>query len=151
MGRKTIVNTPAMSNHEHLHEDECCAHEAAPTEITLNASAAGNLQTTLQVAGVDCAEEASLIQRALKPLGGVREVKVNIMSGKAIIAHDETITPEVLIKVIGEAGLKAIGKAKKPVTKRNRDKNRDFYPSASLVYSLSSVCWRIGHISRRSR
>jgi hypothetical protein len=59
-----------MSNHEHHHhEDECCAHEAAPTEITLNASAAGNLQTTLQVAGVDCAEEVSLIQRALKPLG----------------------------------------------------------------------------------
>jgi Zn2+/Cd2+-exporting ATPase len=82
-----------MSNHEHHHnEDECCAHEATPTEITLNASAAGTLQTTLQVAGVDCAEEVSLIQRALKPLGGVREVRVNIMSGKAIVSHDETIT-----------------------------------------------------------
>jgi len=46
-----------------------------------------HLQTTLQVAGVDCAEEVSLIQRALKPLGGVREVRVNIMSGKAIIVH----------------------------------------------------------------
>jgi Zn2+/Cd2+-exporting ATPase len=104
-----------MSDHKHHHhEDECCAHEeAAPTEITLNASAAGNLQTTLQVAGVDCAEEVSLIQRALKPLGGVREVRVNIISGKAIIAHDETITPEVLIKVIGDAGLKAIREGEK--------------------------------------
>jgi Cd2+/Zn2+-exporting ATPase len=103
-----------MSNHEHHHhKDECCAHEAAPTEITLNASAARNLQTTLQVAGVDCAEEVSLIQRVLKPLGGVREVRVNIMSGKAIIAHDETITPEVLIKVIGGAGLKAIREGEK--------------------------------------
>ena len=81
--------------------------------MTLNASAAGNLQTTLQVAGVDCAEEVSMIQRALKPLGGVREVRVNIMSGKAIIAHDETITPEVLIKVIGDAGLKAIREGEK--------------------------------------
>jgi Zn2+/Cd2+-exporting ATPase len=98
-----------LSNHEHHHhENECCAREAAPTEMTLNASATGNLQTTLQVAGVDCAEEVSMIQRALKPLGGVREVRVNILSGKAIIAHDETITPEVLIKVIGDAGLKAI-------------------------------------------
>jgi len=82
-----------MSNHKHHHHDvECCAPEAAPTEITLNANAAGNLDTTLQVAGVDCAEEVSLIQRALKPLGGVREVRVNIMSGKAIVSHDETIT-----------------------------------------------------------
>src|ERR1700688_1259847 len=102
-----------MSNHEHHHQDECCAHEASPTEITLNASAAANLQTTLHVLGVDCAEEVSLTQRALKPLGGVREVRVNIMSGKAIIAHDETITPDVLIKVIGDAGLKAVREGEK--------------------------------------
>jgi Cd2+/Zn2+-exporting ATPase len=102
-----------LSNHEHHYENECCAREAAPTEIALNASAAGNLQTTLQVAGVDCAEEVSMIQRALKPLGGVREVRVNIMSGKAIIAHDKTITPEVLIKAIGNAGLKAIREGEK--------------------------------------
>ena len=62
--------------------NECCAHEAAPTEINLNPSVAGNLQTTLHVAGVDCAEEVSAIQRALKPLAGVRDVRVNIMSGK---------------------------------------------------------------------
>ena len=47
-----------------------------PQKSRSNASAAGDLQTTLQVAGVDCAEEVSLIQRALKPLGGVREVRV---------------------------------------------------------------------------
>src|SRR5260370_7084737 len=103
-----------MSNHKHHHhEDERCAPEAAPTEITLNANAAGNLDTTLQVAGVDCAEEVSLIQRALKPLGGVHEVRVNIMSGKAIITHDETVTPEVLIKAIGDAGLKALREGEK--------------------------------------
>jgi Cd2+/Zn2+-exporting ATPase len=103
-----------MSNHEHHHhEDECCAHEAAPTEITLNASAAGNLQTMLQMAGVDCAEEVSVIQRALKPLAGVREVRVNIMSGKAIIVHDESITPEALIKSIDDAGLKATREGEK--------------------------------------
>jgi Cd2+/Zn2+-exporting ATPase len=115
-----------MSNHEHHHhEDECCAHQAAPTEITLNASAAGNLQTTLQVAGVDCAEEVLVIQRALKPLASVREVRVNIMSGKAIIAHDATITPEVLIKMISDAGLKATregGKAGGDAQQRQRQR-----------------------------
>ena len=51
-----------MSNHaHHHHENQCCAHEAAPTEINLKPSVAGNLQTTLQVAGVDCAEEVSAI------------------------------------------------------------------------------------------
>ena len=101
-----------MSNHKH-HEDECCAHEAAPTEINLNPSVAGNLQTTLQVAGVDCAEEVSAIQRALKPLAGVRDVRVNIMSGKAIIAHDKSVASEALIKAIGGAGLKATREGEK--------------------------------------
>jgi Cd2+/Zn2+-exporting ATPase len=127
-----------MSNHEpHHHEDECCAHEAAPTEITLNANAAANLQTTLQVAGVDCAEEVSLIQRALKPLGGVREVRVNIMSGKAIITHDETITPELLIKVIGDAGLKALREGEKADDEsQQRQKQRLLSVSISGAFTL---------------
>jgi Cd2+/Zn2+-exporting ATPase len=103
-----------MSNQHHHSENECCAHDdAGPTNIPLNPSAVGNLQTTLKVAGVDCAEEVSVIQRALKPLAGVREVRVNIMSGKAIIVHDESITPEVLIKLIDGAGLKATREGEK--------------------------------------
>jgi Cd2+/Zn2+-exporting ATPase len=65
------------------------------------------MQTTLQVLGVDCAEEVAAIQRALKPLSGVREVNVNIISGKAVIAHDESIGREDLIKAIATAGLTA--------------------------------------------
>jgi Zn2+/Cd2+-exporting ATPase len=128
-----------LSDHEHHHEDECCTREAAATEMTLNASVAGNLQTTLQVAGVDCAEEVSLIQRALKPLGGVREVQVNIMSGKAIIAHDETITPDVLIKVIGDAGLKAVREGEDAGDEaQQRQKQRLF------SVSISGVCTLVG-------
>ena len=105
--------------------------------MTLNARVAGNLQTTLQVAGVDCAEEVSLIQRALKPLGGVREVRVNIMSGKAIIAHDETIKPDVLIKVIGDAGLKAIREGEKTGDQsQQRQKERLLSVSISGAFTL---------------
>jgi Zn2+/Cd2+-exporting ATPase len=139
-----------VSDHEHHHhEDECCAHDASPTsptEITLNASAAGNLQTTLQVAGVDCAEEVLLIQRALKPLGGVREVRVNIMSGKAIIAHDETITPEVLTKVIGDAGLKAIREGEKAGDEaQQRQKQRLLSVSTSGAFTLLGLLMHWTH------
>jgi len=141
-----------MSNHEHHHhEDECCVHEAAPTEITLNANAAGNLQTTLQVAGVDCAEEVSLIQRALKPLGGVREVQVNIMSGKAIIAHDETITPEVLIKVIGDTGLKAVREGEKAGDEaQQRQKQRLLSVSISGAFTLFGLLIHWTHFAPKS-
>jgi Cd2+/Zn2+-exporting ATPase len=140
-----------LSNHEHHHENECCAREAAPTETTLNANAAGNLQTTLQVAGVDCAEEVSLIQRTLKPLGGVREVRVNIMSGKAIIAHDETITPEVLIKAIGNAGLKAIREGGKAGDEaQQRQKQRFLSVSISGVFTLLGLLVHWAHFAPES-
>ncbi len=142
-----------MSNHEHHRhpEDECCAHEPEPTEITLNANAAGNLQTTLQVAGVDCAEEASLIQRALKPLGGVREVRVNIMSGKTIIAHDETITPEALIKVIGDAGLKAIREGEKAGDEvQQRQKQRLLSVCISGAFTLLGLLMHWTHSAPQS-
>jgi Cd2+/Zn2+-exporting ATPase len=96
-------------NHGHHHqgESERCAHEGASPEFASNPNATEDFQTTLQVAGVDCAEEVSAIHRALKLLAGVRDVRVNIMSGKAIIVHDGRTTPEALIRAIGNEGLKA--------------------------------------------
>jgi Zn2+/Cd2+-exporting ATPase len=140
-----------LSNRHHHHENECCAREAAPTEMTLNASATGDLQTTLQVAGVDCPEEVSMIQRALKPLGGVREVRVNILSGKAIIAHDETITPEALIKVIGDAGLKAIREGEKVGDEaQQRQKQRLLCVSISGVFTVLGLLVHWAHLAPES-
>ena len=106
-------------DHHHDHEShrqyghECSAPETSIAETELNPNTAGSMQTTLQVAGVDCAEEVSAIRRALKPVTGVRDVKVNIMSGKAIISHNETVTTEGLIKAIGATGLKATREGEK--------------------------------------
>ena len=64
-------------------------------------------QTTLKVAGMDCPDEIAAIERVLKPLAGVGEIKVNLMAGTATILHDKRVTPEQLIQAIGTAGLKA--------------------------------------------
>ena len=64
-------------------------------------------ETTLTVAGMDCAEEIAAIQRALKPISGVREVRANLLAGKATISHDARVTPEALIRAIAVEGLKA--------------------------------------------
>jgi Cd2+/Zn2+-exporting ATPase len=102
-------------NHGHHHHDtsECCTREESLSEFASNPIEVKGFQTTLQIAGVDCAEEVSAIRRALKPLAGVRDVRVNIMSGKAIIVHDERTTPDTLIKAIGNAGLKATREGEK--------------------------------------
>jgi Cd2+/Zn2+-exporting ATPase len=56
---------------------------------------------------MDCPDEIAAIERALKPLGGVSEIKVNLMAGTVMIGHAKSVTPEQLIKAIGTAGLKA--------------------------------------------
>ena len=141
-----------LSNHEHHHHgNECCAHETAPTEITLNPSAAGKLQTTLRVAGIDCAEEVSAIRRALKPLAGVRDVRVNIMSGKTIIAHDEKITPEALIKIINETGLKATREGEKSgEDTQQRQKQRLISVSFSGAFTLLGLLVHWTHFAPES-
>jgi Cd2+/Zn2+-exporting ATPase len=93
----------------------------------------------------------ALIQRALKPLGGVREVRVNIMSGKAIIAHDETITPEVLIKVIGDTGLKAIREGEKAGDEaQQRQKQRLLSVSISGAFTLLGLLMHWTHSAPQS-
>lgn len=66
-----------------------------------------NLETTLSVIGMDCADEIAAIQRVLQPLTGVREVRVNLMGGKVVVSHDERVTVPLLIQTICKAGLKA--------------------------------------------
>lgn len=78
-----------------------------PHETVLNPNAQADAQTTLKVAGMDCPDEIAAIERVLKPMAGIAEIKVNLMAGTATIAHDKHITPEQLIEAIGTAGLKA--------------------------------------------
>jgi Zn2+/Cd2+-exporting ATPase len=99
-------NTHDHSSHEHDREEEH-AQADSPSKIVLNPDAAAERETTLAIAGMDCAEEVAAIQRALKPLPGVREVRANLLAGKATISHDASMTPELLIEAIGREGLKA--------------------------------------------
>lgn len=64
-------------------------------------------KTALRVAGMDCADEVEAVESALKPLTGVRDVRVSLMGGKVVVVHDATITPKQLIVAIEKAGLKA--------------------------------------------
>jgi Cd2+/Zn2+-exporting ATPase len=64
-------------------------------------------QTVLRVIGMDCAEEVAAVQRAVRPISGVREVRADLLAGKATISHEAGITPEALIKAIAGEGLKA--------------------------------------------
>jgi Cd2+/Zn2+-exporting ATPase len=64
-------------------------------------------ETVLRVMGMDCAEEVAAVQRAVRPISGVREVRADLLAGKATISHEAGVTPEALINAIAGEGLKA--------------------------------------------
>jgi Zn2+/Cd2+-exporting ATPase len=70
--------------------------------------------TMLRVAGMDCSDEVEAVERALKPLPGVRDVRVNLMGGTVAVAHDRSVAVEQLVKALADAGLKASPDAPKP-------------------------------------
>ena len=97
------VESKCCSGHDHEHTSET----QESTGATLDESVTANAETVLRVAGMDCSEEVALIEKALQPLEGVREVRANVVTAKVSIAHDERVTQRALIDAIGAAGLKA--------------------------------------------
>ncbi len=65
---------------------------------------AGMQSTALFVAGVDCPNEIAAIERAVKPIGGVEAVRVNLVSGRTVVSHDRRVSAEALMKAIRGAG-----------------------------------------------
>lgn len=108
----THDNGDKHADHEHSHEHECCGchdHSKPSKErAVLNEDAAGNIQTTLRVAGMDCADEVEALEQVFRPLKGVREARVNLMGGKVTLFHDESVTPEQLIAAVASTGMQAV-------------------------------------------
>lgn len=84
------------------HNDSCKPSDPGGTDVVT-----GPGTTTLRVAGMDCADEVAAIERALKPVPGVKSVRVNLMGGTVAIGHEESVTTAIMIDAIGKAGLRA--------------------------------------------
>ena len=73
------------------------------------------------------------------------------MSGNAIIAHDEKITPETLIKAINDAGLKATREGEKSdEDAQQRQKKRLVSVSISGAFTLLGVLVHWTHFAPKS-
>ena len=65
------------------------------------------MHTLLNVSGMDCADEVAAVERALRPIAGVKNVSVNLVVGTVAVEHEGNVAPEALVKAIGNVGLKA--------------------------------------------
>lgn len=99
---------PCCGGHDHTHDHhQDHAHDDAPDPKVLNVHVRVSGETTLTIAGMDCAEEVGLLERVLRPLPGIQQMRVNLIAGQITVAHDETVNAEKLIAAIAPTGLKA--------------------------------------------
>jgi Zn2+/Cd2+-exporting ATPase len=64
-----------------------------------------NGRTELRVQGMDCSDEVAVLEKTLKPIVGVRDVRANLVAGKITVLHDERVTPAQLIAAIEPTGM----------------------------------------------
>ncbi len=65
-------------------------------------------ESIFAVAGMDCAEEAAILERRLLPLAGIERLTVDVMGQKMHVAHDAAVVTAARIsEVVAETGMQA--------------------------------------------
>ena len=73
-------------------------------------------ESVFRVAGLDCGEEASILERRLVPLAGVERVSVDVMGAKLHVAYDAAVLSAARITdAVAETGMRAWLEHERPV------------------------------------
>jgi len=65
-------------------------------------------KTTLSITGMSCKHCVSHVENTLKSVPKTAKVKVSLKDNSAIITHDNSVTAQMLIDAVTEAGYTAI-------------------------------------------
>lgn len=109
-----------MSDKHHHHDSE----EVPEANAKLDGP-----EYTFAVSGMDCSEEVSAIERALKPLPGVVGVRAEIVSSKVTVYHNGSATREQVSAAIKKAGVTV----QEPDQKESGGKWRAYLVAASGI------------------
>ena len=63
----------------------------------------------VKISGMHCASRANNVERSLKKVLGVKDVRVILMMNKAFVEVEDNVKEEELRKAISNAGYKLVG------------------------------------------
>lgn len=73
-------------------------------------------ESVFRVAGMDCAEEARILERRLTPLAGVEALAVDVLGQKMRVSYDAAIvTASTIADAVAETGMKAWLEHERPI------------------------------------
>jgi Cd2+/Zn2+-exporting ATPase len=79
-------------------------------------------ESVFRVAGMDCAEEALILERRLTPLAGVEALSVDVMGQKMRVSYDAAVvTAAAIAEAVAETGMKAWLEHERPIETPSSD------------------------------
>ena len=97
---------------------------------------ARHAESVFRVAGMDCAEEARILERRLLPMAGVEALHVDVMGQKMRVAYDaEVVTTGAITEAVSETGMQAWLEHERPIESPS---------SAAAVWPLGGAGGAIG-------
>ena len=77
----------------------------------------GDDLAVLVIEGMDCADESSIIEKQLRKLSGVKDLRFNLVAGEVTVEYDRALLgPDRLLEEVGRTGMKGLlkGRARPP-------------------------------------
>jgi Cd2+/Zn2+-exporting ATPase len=89
------------------HKSDRCCDACGDKQFSPSRSIASTsgVREVFTVAGLDCSEEVTAIERALKPLPGVLSVEADIIASKVTVFHDGRLARPVIAETINKTGV----------------------------------------------
>jgi Zn2+/Cd2+-exporting ATPase len=73
-------------------------------------------ESVFRVAGMDCAEEAAILERRLTPMAGVESLSVDVLGQKMRVAHDAAVVSAAAIAdAVAQTGMRAWLEHERPI------------------------------------
>jgi len=110
--------------------------------VTLDTGDATSVSTVMEVSGICCPSEVPIIEKILKKLPGIEEVRVNVTAKSTTVQHNPLLTsPAELVIALNTASLGA------RLTRENDEPQHSKWPSPLLM--VCGILWvvSLGHLA----
>src|SRR5262245_30747298 len=81
---------------------------AIPTPAKSCAVCETHVETAFRIDGMDCPNEVEMLERRLKHLPGIHELRADVLARRLLVSHDSArVGPAAIAHAVAETGLRA--------------------------------------------
>src|SRR6185436_8221019 len=93
-------------------------------------------ETVFRIDGMDCANEVAILERRLKTLPGIHDLRADVLARRLLVAHDAAkVAPPAIAQAVAETGMRAFVEEG-----QQQSSGSGFGRGRTVLLVLSGVC-----------